>query len=94
MVSKLLHKSPGEHNPRVVPGPRPLEVKGAAPMSGHGDRAQTGKRATQPANQEDLVQPSATIATHAGGRATLHRPAVVRIGRRPDRGRADQQHRR
>ena len=31
----------------------------------------------KPANQEDLVQPSATIATHAGGRAKLRKPAVV-----------------
>ena len=31
----------------------------------------------KPANQEDLVQPSATIATHAADRAKLHNPAVV-----------------
>ena len=31
----------------------------------------------KPANQEDLVQPSATIATHAADRAKLHNPAVA-----------------
>ena len=78
MVSKLLHESPRRAYPARGPlGPRPLEVKGAAPMSGPATAPRLASVQLKPANQEDLVQPSATIAPHAGGRATLHTPAVV-----------------
>ena len=78
MVSKLLHKSPRRAYPARGPlGPRPLDVKGAAPMSGPATAPRLASVHLKPANQEDLVQPSATIATHAANRAKLHNPAVV-----------------
>ncbi len=46
-------------------------------MSGPAAASRLASVQLKPANQEDLVQPSATSATHAAGRVKLHNRAVV-----------------